>query len=38
MIDRASHSIVIGRVQAIHATVEQEALVYWHGAYRGLKD
>ncbi len=34
MIDRASHSIVIGRVVAIRAASEQDALVYWHGGYR----
>jgi flavin reductase (DIM6/NTAB) family NADH-FMN oxidoreductase RutF len=36
MIDRASHSIVIGRVVAIRAASEQGALVYWHGGYRGV--
>ncbi|KPQ08321.1 MAG: DIM6/NTAB family protein [Rhodobacteraceae bacterium HLUCCA12] len=37
MIDRATHSIVIGRVQAIRAAQPQDGLIYWHGAYRGLR-
>ncbi len=36
MIDRATHSILIGRVQAIHSTPDAGALVYWHGGYRSL--
>lgn len=36
MIDRATHSILIGRVQAIRTTPGAGALVYWNGAYRGL--
>lgn len=38
MIDRATHTIVIGRVQAIRTTANAGALVYWHGAYRSLTD
>lgn len=36
MIDRATHSILIGRVRAIRNTPDAGALVYWHGAYRTL--
>jgi len=36
MIDRATHSIVIGRVRAIRANDPDAALIYWHGGYRGL--
>lgn len=36
MIDRATHSILIGRVHAIRSTPGQGALIYWHGAYQGL--
>jgi flavin reductase (DIM6/NTAB) family NADH-FMN oxidoreductase RutF len=36
MIDRATHSILIGRVQAIRTTEGTGALVYWNGAYRAL--
>ena len=36
MIDRATHSILIGRVRAIRTTADAGALVYWHGAYRSL--
>ena len=38
MIDRATHTIVIGRVQAIRSTPGAGALTYWHGAYRALAD
>lgn len=37
MIDRASHSIIIGRVKAIRANEGQGALIYWNGAYHPLK-
>ncbi|OHC58648.1 MAG: flavin reductase [Rhodobacterales bacterium RIFCSPHIGHO2_02_FULL_62_130] len=36
MIDRATHSILIGRVQAIRITEGAGALIYWNGAYRSL--
>ena len=36
MIDRATHSILIGRVRAIRSTPDAGALVYWHGGYRSL--
>jgi flavin reductase (DIM6/NTAB) family NADH-FMN oxidoreductase RutF len=36
MIDRATHSILIGRVQAIRITPDAGALIYWNGAYRSL--
>ena len=36
MIDRGTHSIVIGRVLTIRTTPGQGALVYWNGVYRGL--
>jgi flavin reductase (DIM6/NTAB) family NADH-FMN oxidoreductase RutF len=38
MIDRASHTILIGRVQAIRTTAGAGALIYWQGGYRGLAD
>ena len=36
MIDRASHSIIIGRVKAIRVNEGQGALVYWQGAYHPM--
>lgn len=36
MIDRATHSILIGRVQAIRTTPDAGALIYWNGSYRAL--
>jgi len=36
MIDRATHSILIGRVQAIRTTPDAGALIYWNGSYRKL--
>lgn len=36
MIDRATHSIVIGRVRAIRSTADAGALIYWNGQYRSL--
>jgi flavin reductase (DIM6/NTAB) family NADH-FMN oxidoreductase RutF len=36
MIDRATHSIVIGRIQAIRTTADAGALIYWNGQYRSL--
>ncbi len=38
MIDRATHSIMIGRVQAIRTTPGAGALIYWDGTYRVLAD
>ena len=37
MIDRATHSILIGRVRAIRTTAGAGALLYWNGAYRVLE-
>ncbi|RDJ04845.1 flavin reductase family protein [Rhizobium grahamii] len=37
MIDRATHSIIIGRVNAIRVNEDQGALIYWHGGYRTLQ-
>lgn len=36
MIDRATHSILIGRVRAIRNTPNAGALIYWNGSYRSL--
>ena len=36
MIDRATHSIVIGRVRAVLTNPEQGALVYWDGGFRTM--
>jgi len=36
MIDRATHSIVIGRVRALITTPDQGALIYWNGSFRAL--
>lgn len=36
MIDRATHSIVIGRIRAILTTADAGALIYWNGQYRAL--
>jgi len=38
MIDRATHSILIGRVRAIRTTPGAGALIYWNGGYRSLAD
>lgn len=35
-IDRATHSILIGRVMAIRTTAGAGALTYWNGTYRAL--
>lgn len=37
MIDRASHTIVIGRVKAVRVTPGAGALTYWQGAYRTME-
>ncbi len=36
MIDRASHSIVIGRVRAVVETQDAGALTYWNRQFRSL--
>ncbi len=36
VIERATHAIVIGRVQAIRSTPGAGALVYWDGKFRAL--
>ncbi|TYC80047.1 flavin reductase [Stappia sp. BW2] len=36
MIDRGTHSIVIGKVRAIRQGRSQGALVYWNGAFHPL--
>jgi flavin reductase (DIM6/NTAB) family NADH-FMN oxidoreductase RutF len=36
MIDRATHTILIGRVRAIRTTLGAGALIYWNGGYRAL--
>ena len=36
MIDRATHSIVIGRIHAIRTRADAGALVYWNGQYQAL--
>lgn len=36
MIDRATHTILIGRVRAIRQTEGAGALVYWNGQYRAM--
>lgn len=33
MIERHSHSIIIGRVRAVHNTVHAHPLLYWQGKY-----
>ena len=38
MIDRATHSILIGRVQAVRTNPGQGALIYWNGAYRAMAE
>ncbi|WP_299868609.1 flavin reductase family protein [uncultured Hoeflea sp.] len=38
MIDRATHSILIGRVRDIRIRSGQGALIYWNGTFRGLDD
>lgn len=37
MIDRATHSILIGRVLAVRTTPGAGALAYWDGEYRALQ-
>lgn len=37
MIDRATHSIVIGRVKAIRETPDAGALIYWNGKFQSLR-
>lgn len=38
MIDRATHTILIGRVRAIRTTPGAGALIYWKGAFRAIPD
>lgn len=38
MIDRATHTILIGRVRATRTTPGMGALTYWNGAYRALTE
>ena len=38
MIDRATHTILIGRVRAVRLTPGAVALAYWNGAYRVLAE
>jgi flavin reductase (DIM6/NTAB) family NADH-FMN oxidoreductase RutF len=38
MIDRATHSILIGRVRATRRTPNAGALLYWNGKYLSLND
>lgn len=37
MIDRATHTILIGRVRAIRYCPGAGALVYWNGGYRAIE-
>jgi flavin reductase (DIM6/NTAB) family NADH-FMN oxidoreductase RutF len=37
-IERHSHAILLGRVNAVTARGEAEPLLYWHGAYRLLSN
>lgn len=37
MIDRATHSIVIGEVRAIRQCNDAGALVYWNGSFRPMQ-
>lgn len=37
MIDRATHSIVIGRIRTIRTCTDAGALIYWNGQYRSLR-
>lgn len=38
LIDKATHTIVVGHVRATRITADVGALTYWHGAYRPLTD
>lgn len=37
MIDKATHSILIGRVRSVRTAEDRGALVYWRGGYRPLE-
>ena len=37
MIDRGTHSIVIGSVEAARTEDAGQALIYWRGGYRPLE-
>lgn len=36
MIDRGTHSIIIGSVEAVRTCDTGQALIYWRGGYRPL--
>ncbi|MBL4929238.1 flavin reductase family protein [Fuscibacter oryzae] len=38
MIDKATHTIVVGHVRATRITAGVGALTYWHGGYRPVQD
>lgn len=38
MIDKATHTIVVGHVRATRITPGAGALTYWHGGYRPVED
>ncbi len=37
MIDRGTHSILIGQVMAIRTEAARGALLYWNGQYRAMQ-
>lgn len=37
MIDRSTHSIIIGRIHDIRRTPDAGALIYWNGQYRAIE-
>ena len=37
MLDRATHTILIGRIEAIRTAPTAGALIYWHGDYRAME-
>lgn len=38
LIDKATHTIVVGHVRAVRSMPGTGALTYWHGAYHPLRD
>lgn len=38
LIDKATHTIVVGHVRATRTTPDVGALTYWHGSYRQVRD
>ncbi|MFC3612625.1 flavin reductase family protein [Lutimaribacter marinistellae] len=36
IIDRATHSIIIGKVRAVHVSGQVDALAYWNGAFQPM--